>query len=540
MTSTVPKRPTVPVLACLLLAYVLLGVFHAWVLTNQDYEAEYLGLGRLLVHGEISLYQDEMTGQWVPLPFWLYGVSQAAFGPGLLMPRLISVALGAATLLLTFAIATRWAGLLAGAVAGGLLCTHGLMMGYFATVHFGALTALLHLTAIWVLFTTSGPRRDLVAMAIVSVLFLVKPNYWPTIPFVLAYLLWRAGSGRRRVALVATALAVPVAFFAWPPDHLKILAFVPVLRRVVEPLGWTPWFPLVEDAADFWRSDYITLTAGSGWGARLASYAATLGLIVKRYAVWLAMCAGLAALGVWTRRGSRGRAVPWPPGLAFTLALFAYLVLVQFVVVGPFVKQAFGYVGPIAPLLVVVIGTVSGLVWAWAESRRVVRAALAAGIVLAIVVSPWVHRDPNLPRRVSIANATVPSLSRAAARLAAVIPPLERRVFLLGDPLIVHLADRRAYLRQFHQWWVVFTSSREPARYQRAGLWGLAEMERWLGDDARYAIVQTKMLAYYRSRRPYREALERMDALLARNFTLVETIPAPDGGRVLVYRRTGA
>jgi len=538
MTSTAPRRRAV--LACLLVAYALLGVFHAWVLADQDYEAQYLGLGRLLVRGEISLYQDEMTGQWMPLPFWLYGLSQTALGPGLLLPRLISVALGAGAVLLAFALAARWAGLLAGAVAGGLLCTYGLMMGYFATVHFGPVTALLHLAAIWVLFVSSGPRRDLVAMAIVSVLFLVKPNYWPTIPFVLAYLLWRAGSGRRRVALVATALALPVAFFAWPPDHLKILAFVPVLSRVVEPLGWTPWFPLVEDAADFWRSDYITLTAGGGWGARLASYVATLGLIVKRYAVWLAVCAGLAALAAWTRRGSRERAAPWPPGVAFTLTLFLYLVLTQFAVVGPFVKQAFGYVGSVAPLLVVVIATAFGRVWTRAEGLSGVRAVMAAGIVLAVAASPWVHRDPNLPRRISMADATVPALSRAAARLAAVIPPGEHRVFLLGDPLIVHLADRRSYLRQFHQWWIVFTSSREPERYRRTGLWGLAELEQWLGSDARYAIVQTRMLAFYRGRKPYREALERMDGLLERNFTLRETIALPYGDRLLVYRRDGA
>ena len=47
----------------LLVAYLVFSIFYAWVLVDHDYEAEYLALGNLLVRGELSLYQDEMTGQ---------------------------------------------------------------------------------------------------------------------------------------------------------------------------------------------------------------------------------------------------------------------------------------------------------------------------------------------------------------------------------------------------------------------------------------------------------------------------------------------
>jgi hypothetical protein len=145
-----------------------------------------------------------------------------------------------------------------------------------------------------------------------------------------------------------------------------------------------------------------------------------------------------------------------------------------------------------------------------------------------------------MPRTVSMADATIPRVRAISDRLAVLIPAGEDRVFFIGDPLPVYLAGRRTYLRQFHQHNMVFTSVREPSRYRRSGLWGLAELEEWLGHDARYVVLQSKVLAFYRGRTPYREHMSRLDALLERNFTLVETVPALAGDSFLVYRRSTA
>lgn len=530
-------RHTVFPLTCLLVAYLILGLFYAWTLMSHDYEAEYLGLGSLALRGELSLYQDEMTGQWVPLPFYVFGVSQLIFGPNLLVPRLMAVALGAVTLALIFSLATRWGGPLAGTAAGAFFCTQGLVMGYFSTVHFASLAAVFHLLGIYILFCTEWRWRDLVGMAVFSVLFLVKPNYWPTIPFVLLFLIWRAGTHRARLAVTAVALTIPVLFFAWDRDHLKLLAYVPILRDWVKPLGYSAWFPLVEDPAAFWRSDYVDLPAGDTSVGRALRILLSASLFFKRYAVWFGALLGLGALAAWGRRRRPRTEERWPPGLRFSFWLFWYLVAAQFVVVGPFIKQVFGYVGPVAPLLALTIGYLFAVVYTRPVFPSPVPATVAACMIAGIVVSPWIHRQPNLPRVVSLRDAPLPALRKAADRVAAVIPPRERRVFLLGDPLVVHLAGRRAYLRQSSQWWLAFTSVRDPARYARSGLWGPSELEQWLGTDATYAILETKMVDFYRSREPYREILGRMDTLLARNFTLVETIAEPSRSRVFVYRR---
>ena len=538
MTTAAVERSFI--LACFLLAFLIFALFFAWVLLNHDYEAWYLGLGNLLLQGELDLYQDEMTGQWVPLPFYVYGLSQIVFGPSLLAARLVSIAIGLGIVTLIFLLASRWGGPVAGAVASGLFCTNGLVMGYFATAHFSPLVAVLHLIGIYVLFCTEWRRQDLIAMAVFSVLFLVKPHYWPAIPFLLLFLLWRASSLRARLALVAAALAIPALFFAWDPRHLKMLAFVPVLRDWVEPLGFRSLHSLHEDPAAVWASDYVGIQwATTPWGQVIRVLQA-FGFLLKRYAVWMAALLALGGLAIVQTVRQRAPSDLWrQQGPQFTFWLFCYLAAWQFVVVGPYIKQAFAYLGAISPLLAVVIGYLFSIVWRDLELPRPLRAVAAVSIVMALVLSPWVHRSHWLPRTVTVADAAIPTLQRLSGRLAGLIPAGEKNVFLLADPLPLHLAGRQAYLRQFHQHYMAFTSVRERARYARTGMWGPAEIEQWLGAEAQYAIIEPKVLDYYRGRTPYREPVPRIDFLLNQNFVLMDTLRGHDGDLFKVYRRKG-
>jgi hypothetical protein len=527
------------VLAGLMVAYLVFALFYAWVLVNHDYEAEYLALGPLVVRGQVSLYQDEMTGQWVPLPFYVYGLSQIVFGPSLLAGRLLAVALGAATLLLLYRLASRWGGPLAGAAGGALFVSNGLVMGYFTTVDFAPLVAILHLAGIAILFDTDWRHRDLLAMAVFSLLFLVKPHYWPTIPFVLLFLLWRSPSWARRAGVTAVALLVPALFFLSDRRHIKIFAYMPLARDWVAPLGYHSWHSLIQDPARVWVSDYADITYETSGPRRAIQLAKSYGFFLKRYALWLLALAGLLVAGAWPRRTAPEAGGGWPPGVRFTFWLFWYLVVWQFVIVGVYIKQGFAYVGAVAPLLALVMGCLLAHIWVGASRPRWLRRAALAGFALVVVLSPWVHRHHNLPRQVSLDDAAVPALRRTAARLAAVLPAGETRIFFIGDPLPVHLAGRMTYLRQFHQHNMVFTSVREQGRYIRSGLWGPVELEAWLSGDARYAVLQEKVLAFYRSREPYRDILARMDALLAERFSPPDSVPGLAGDRFLVYRRKG-
>jgi hypothetical protein len=62
-------------------------------------------------------------------------------------------------------------------------------------------------------------------------------------------------------------------------------------------------------------------------------------------------------------------------------------------------------------------------------------------------------------------------------------------------------------------------------------------MEEWLGSDARYAVIESTAVDFYRARKGYGEVLTEMDSLLARNFVLLETFQGSTGGTLSVYRR---
>jgi hypothetical protein len=62
-------------------------------------------------------------------------------------------------------------------------------------------------------------------------------------------------------------------------------------------------------------------------------------------------------------------------------------------------------------------------------------------------------------------------------------------------------------------------------------------MEQWLGSDARYAVVQSSAVDFYRARQGYGAILDEMDSLLARNFVLLEMFEEEGEGTISVYRR---
>src|SRR5262245_51069063 len=525
-------------LVCLIVGYLVIGVFSALTLASHDYETEYLALGNLVVRGEISLYQDELRGHWPPLPFYVYGTLQALTGPSLLSGRLLACAIGALVLALVFLLATRWAGVLAGTVAAALFCSHGLLIGYVSTVHFAGIVALILLLGLSVLYGADRWWRPFAAMAIFASLFLVKNNYWPAIPFMLALLLVRPQSARARAALIAIAVAIPIAFFAWDPLHLKMLAYVPILQRWVEPLGYHPWYMLTEDAGQIAASDYADIVWEFSVAGRLKGIAGGLLFLARRYAIWLVLLALVAGIALWRSRDWRAAVRLWSPaGVATTFWLFWYLAGFQFIVMGPYAKQAVGFVGAVAPLLAVAIGCLTAVVVERFLPSRRARHALLSILVLAVLASPWIHRHHNLPRRVSLADGPTRTLPRVAKQLATLLPAGESRIFSLADPMPIYLAGRRTYVQQFNQERWGFTSLRDRVRYVRVGMWGPAEIEDWLGQDARYAVIESDLVEFYRNRPVYREALDRIDILLAKNFTLLGKVDERPGDTFSVYRR---
>jgi 4-amino-4-deoxy-L-arabinose transferase-like glycosyltransferase len=190
------------VLAAIL--YLAVALYLSRVLMASDDEESYLGLGRLAVTGAISLFQDNLTGQRMPLPFYVLGGSQVVFGRSLWAGRLVSILLGLGVLGLTIAVAKRLQGDLAGVLAGFLLATQGVVVGYYATAGPRAFTALIFMAAVWIFLRKDLRWRCAVGMAVASLLFLTRTNMFPALPF---FFVWSWFSRHLRPPRSSSSLA---------------------------------------------------------------------------------------------------------------------------------------------------------------------------------------------------------------------------------------------------------------------------------------------------------------------------------------------
>src|SRR5262245_54409262 len=186
--------------------FLLQGVRMAWQMPTWSDESSYLHLGYLAATRQISLFQDEMLGSRMPLPFYVIGMSQVLWGRDLLTARLFSLAFGVVALLLVAIIARRMGGNLAGILGALVLASNGVLVGYFATATYHALSAAILMLGLAFIVGVQKRSANVVGVAILSVLFLVRTNLWTIPPAVVVALALQARSVPYASVLIATAL----------------------------------------------------------------------------------------------------------------------------------------------------------------------------------------------------------------------------------------------------------------------------------------------------------------------------------------------
>src|SRR5207245_2427932 len=119
----------------------------------------------------------------------------------------------------------------------------------------------------------------------------------------------------------------------------KILAYVPVVRRLVAPLGYVSVFVLDDRETLPWRAQVWEV-------ARLA----------RRYEFWVLAVAVLAFTVIWMR--ARGRPLPSVCGkVKFLACLLTFCVAALFAMYTWNFKWVGLYLLPYVPLFVVLLGT---------------------------------------------------------------------------------------------------------------------------------------------------------------------------------------
>jgi len=507
------------VFGALLIAFLGLGTLFAAYLVSWDAEWGYVTLGRLVLEGRIGLFQDDMIGERLPLPYYFIGFSQLA-GRSLLRARLASLVAGAVAVILTFRAGTAIGGHRCGLLAAAFLATHGVVVGYFAAASYFALCSALVAGGIAALTTLPRPWASLLCMACFVGVAFARANLAVMAPFVLGYLMWKAETRAERLGLLAVCIGPPLLFFAWSTDHWKILAYVPFLDRVVAPLGYRSGFAL--GVADLFPRGSI--------GRAVLWFCRT-------HFFWLLTGAMLTAAWIITRfrRGAASYAGAGARHVVFCAGLGVWTLAWQIVILRDYPKSVSAWVPSFAPVWAIVLGWAASVLLTPRRAPAVVRAGVAAAVGLAFAVGPSLPRHAAMPLRLP-SPSTVARMDMSATALRAVIPPNEQ-VFVLGNPLLPYLAGAKPYLRQaMHPG--TFVPSADARSVSRSGVWGSRELEWWLGHETRYAIIDRQTAHHFSTIESYRPLVARIFALLDAGFDVAATVRSGDTVTV-VYRRRG-
>lgn len=501
---------------------MLQSAFFVYALvTDGDAEGVYLYHGYLAVTGQISLYQDEMTGHRVPLPYYVIGLSQVLWGPSLVAARAVSAAIGLGVLVLVWLLATRLGGELCGVLAALFAVTQAYLLGYFAWATFHSLISLLLLAGLYVLLATDLRWRRVLAIGFCTLLFFTRPQIWPLHPLAFAFLAWEAESRRERWAITVVAAGPPAVFLLFDVHHLKLLTQIPGLDRLVLPLGF--------------QAVAVPYRVEHDWRAAVTG---ALGLLGRSYKTWIVAAAVLVAVLTWRAvRGRKVREFVANRGVVIVAVVTAYLAAWQFAIIRFSPKAAVGYFPSFAILAAIPLGYGFAVVLRSFRVASMPRMAVGALLVVIFLVSPAVSPPPALPLAVAYDRPAMVALQDLVMTLRSLIPP-GSRVFLFGPSESLFMAGLQPYLQQANHLETLSPLTDDWIR-RRSGQWGTAEIRQWLGRDADYAVVRLAILREARENQhtPTGNNVDLIESLLSRHFALIGVLDQYPGPEFYVYER---
>jgi hypothetical protein len=509
-----------------ILIYLSLALYLTRHLVTWDDEGAYLTIGYLATVGTVSLYQDDMTGQRMPLPFYVLGASQIVFGRSLWAGRIVSAVLGLGALALTMAVASKLGGPVAGMLAGLLFATQGVVVGYFATATYHALTALILMGTIWIFLSRDLPGSFALGTAAASLLFWSRTTMFPALPFFLAWALVGARTRLERGLAIAFTVGSPAVFFLSDSTHLKLLANLPFVDRFVAPLGYLPIFSF----SAFRRAEF----AEQVWA---------FALVARRYESWTLAATGLFAVALCARaRGVRrapqaGKAGSWD--VTILAGLLAWMMFWHLVIFRANFRFLIGYFPAFAPLAPALLGVGFARWLGRGDLQRTARAVLAVVLAGAVTVSAAFIRHPLLPgARIRFNQPdAITALASATAQLRTLVPAGER-VFLFAVPVSAYLAGLNAPPQQFvSPSGTLAPETSDPRTVAKSGVWSMVEIERWLGSEMQFALISESLLQSVEPARP--AAIARIRELLSERFVRIGRIGDASWLACDVYRRRG-
>ena len=522
-----PSRATFWLLLALIAMIFAAQAFYlARVLVPSHDETSALFFGYLTASGRMSLYQDEAVGHRPPGPAYILGATQVMWGRSLMAARLASVVFGLALLLFTALLARELGGATAGLLAAAFLTAQGAVVAYYSIGDYHALVPMIMMTGLLVWLSGSGRVQNVAGAAILGSLFFMRAHVWPLLPAVLLLAGRRARGWAERLLVVAVMIVPPLIFLAWDVRHLKLLLSLPVVGRLVRPLGYMPFTLLDERPYQTWA-----------WQGQM------LLQLTRRYEFLVLATVLIGLLVVWRRmRAGSGAPVFADRRVALLAALFLYMLGCLFVAFRINFKWVGMYFASLLPLLAVVLGYQASRLLAPGALGGRGRMAFALFLAAVLVLPIYYNRNPLMPSGAARAADPVRAVQVAGEHLARLVPP-DARVFFFGPVDVYYLSGLPpTYLQQITNYDTLAVNDRDNSVTLRSGYYGMPQVERWLGAEADYAVVSPESLhtfaeGFHNHPEVNRPKVARIRSLLDQHYTRIGTVSDYPYYRYDVYRR---
>lgn len=238
--------------------YLVQSWQYAHTLASLLDEGAYLLKGLLFVTGRYWPFQD--YGPWtnhMPLAFYIPGVIQALFGPGLRPGRYFAVALGVLLILGVWLLVRRIGGRWWAALAVWTLALNPALIKLYSLAVSEVLLACM---LVWILNLTLGDARPtwkiLLGSILAGMMLMTRFNLAPVPILLVVYLFWMHGWQIGWKAALAAAAPVIAAHVLFWPNILRHWAYwlpgelFPFLKPYARPPGSEPtWDPSVTPEA---------------------------------------------------------------------------------------------------------------------------------------------------------------------------------------------------------------------------------------------------------------------------------------------------
>ena len=301
------------------LALLVFGGQLVWAAHTQTTfvdEGMYLYLGYHFVTGDLSYSSLGAWNYYAPLAYFLPGVVQFLFGPGLAPGRSFSIACALLAALAVWIVARRLRGEGWAAVSLWALALMPMQIDMYSLALSQSLAAcLLTWTLVLAIGEQRSPRQILGAGLLAGLTVMTRHNLAFLIPALVGYVYYQHGRRQALLALLSAVLPVLAGMILFWPSSLRL--WIPF---------WLPgqWFPFLNrfgpppDTQSVWSSSTFLIGRFAAFFMGLRAHFLTLG-------------GALATLLLWPRRWTspfHRRTALFLAGFFFaSLALHAWVTL---------------------------------------------------------------------------------------------------------------------------------------------------------------------------------------------------------------------